>query len=64
MECFSLAYIQAVAADAGSQVCKPEYDDDSVDGIRMENARRRPRIEFQAKSIARPILRKSYLMFS
>ena len=35
---FSLAYIGAVAARAGYQVCEPVVDDDSVDGILIGQA--------------------------
>ncbi len=60
---FSLAYIGAVAACAGYQVCKPVVDDDSVDGILIGQAGRRPRIEFQAKASSRELLQEHHLAF-
>ena len=63
MEQFSLAYIRAVAADAGYQVTIPAVDADSVDGVLMANFGRRPRIDFQAKSTSQDILRENGLHF-
>ena len=63
MEQFSLAYIRAVAAQAGCQVTRPEPDTDSVDGVLMSGFGRRPRIEFQAKATSRDILRDGSLHF-
>lgn len=60
---FSLAYISAVAARAGYQVCEPVVDDDSVDGILIGQAGRRPRIEFQAKASSRELLQEHHLAF-
>ncbi len=60
---FSLAYIGAVAARAGYQVCEPVVDDDSVDGILIGQAGRRPRIEFQAKASSRQLLQEQHLAF-
>ena len=63
MEQLSLAYIRAVAADAGYQVTRPELDTDSVDGILMTDSGRRARIEFQAKATARDVVRESHIHF-
>ena len=63
MEQFSLAYIRAVAAQAGYQVTRPEPDTDSVDGVLMAGFGRRPRIEFQAKATSQDILREDSLYF-
>ena len=43
-EQFSLAYIRAVAAQAGYQITKPELDNDSVDGTLIADCGRRPRL--------------------
>ena len=56
MEQLSLAYIRAVAADAGCQVTRPDPDIDSVDGALMASFGRRPRIEFQAKATTQDVL--------
>ena len=63
MEQLSLAYIRAVAAEAGYQVTRPEPDIDSVDGVLMASFGRRPRIDFQAKATAQDILREDSLHF-
>lgn len=63
MEQLSLAYIRAVAADAGYQVSRPDPDMDSVDGILMSSQGRRPRIEFQAKATSRDIGRDGNIRF-
>lgn len=52
-ERFSLAYIRAVAARAGFDLVEPRVDVDSIDGVLLSHAGRRPRIEFQAKATAR-----------
>ena len=49
MEQFSLAYIRAVAAQAGYQVTRDETDV-GLDGMFKGDTGRRPRMEFQAKS--------------
>ncbi|MXY45416.1 MAG: DUF4365 domain-containing protein [Chloroflexi bacterium] len=64
MEQFSLAYIKAVAADAGYQVTRPAVDTDSVDGVLMADAGRRPRIDFQAKSTSQDVLGENELRFT
>ena len=63
MEQLSLAYIRTVAAKAGFQVTRPELDIDSVDGVLMANFGQRPRVDFQAKSTTRNVLRDEALHF-
>ncbi len=63
MEQRSLVVIRAVAADAGFQVVIPETDVDSVDGVLVGSLGRRPRIEFQAKSTSRDVIRGGDLRF-
>ena len=63
MEQFCLAYIRAVAAQAGYQVARPELDTDSVDGILMAGFGSRPQVHFQAKATSRDIVRDSVLHF-
>lgn len=58
-----MAYIDAVATNAGFQVTPPTVDNDSVDGILIGNFGKRPRIEFQAKATSRDILRPDGLHF-
>lgn len=53
---FSLAYINAVASCAGFDVVEPTVDIDSVDGMFIAHAGRRPRLEFQAKATARDVI--------
>ena len=55
MEQFSLAYIRAVAAQAGYRIGVAEPDWDSMDGVLISDTGRRPRIEFQAKATGRDI---------
>jgi hypothetical protein len=63
-ERFSLAYISAVAAHAGFQLVEGRaIDKDSVDGHIEWDEERRPRIEFQAKSTTRDVLRAGELVF-
>jgi hypothetical protein len=63
-ERFSLAYIGAVAAHAGYLVVEARpIDKDSIDGELVSDEGRRPRIEFQAKSTARHLLRAGELVF-
>ena len=62
MEQFSLAHIRAVAAQAGYQVTRPETDT-GIDGTLMDDAGRRSRIDFQAKSTADDIQRDRRLHF-
>ena len=63
MSRLSLAYISAVAADVGCEVWEPTVDFDSVDGVLVSNAGRRPRIEFQAKSTTQDVLSGGELHF-
>lgn len=63
MECFSRAYIQAVAAHAGFQVSVPGVDDDSVDGIILSRIGKRPRLEFQLKATGQEVLRDDHVAF-
>ena len=63
MEQISLTYVRAVASQAGYQVTIPESDNDSVDGVLMAQFGRRPRIEFQAKSTTRDVLRNGIIYF-
>ena len=60
---FSLSYIEAVASRAGFQVEEVKVDRDSVDGTLKGDFGRRPRIEFQAKSTARDVVRNSHIHF-
>lgn len=59
----SLAYIEAVASQAGYQVVEIKIDNDSVDGTLIANFGRRPRIEFQAKSTARDLARNGVIHY-
>ena len=62
-ERFSLAYINAVATQAGYQMVEPSVDRDSVDGVLMGDSGRRPRIEFQAKATSRDLIRGERVSF-
>lgn len=63
MSRLSLAYISAVAANVGCEVWEPTVDFDSVDGVLISRAGRRPRIEFQAKSTTQDVLRGGEVHF-
>ena len=63
MEQLSLTYVKAVASKAGFQVVRPEPDIDSVDGVLISSVGRRPKIDFQAKSTTRDVLRDDALHF-
>ena len=63
-EQFSLAYIRAVAAQAGYQITRPELDNDSVDGILMADFGPRPKIEFQAKATSQQVVRGKNIHFA
>ena len=63
MEQFSLAYIRAIASQAGYRIGTADPDWDSVDGILIADWGRRPRIEFQAKSTRQDIMRDDHLRF-
>ena len=60
---FSLAYIRAVAAHAGSFVDEPRIDCSSIDGVVRADFGRGPRIEFQAKATSQDIMRENHLAF-
>ena len=60
---FSLAYISAVASQAGIKVDEVAVDDDSVDGVLSARFGRRPKIEFQAKASARNLARNGDIHF-
>ncbi len=63
-EQFSLAYIRAVAAQAGYQITRPELDSDSVDGTLIADFGRRPRIDFQAKATSQQIVQGDNIHFA
>ena len=63
MEQFSLAYIRAIASQAGYRIGTAHPDWDSVDGILIADWGRRPRIEFQAKSTRQDIIQDDHLRF-
>ena len=63
MEQFSIAYIRAVASCAGYRIGDVYPDLDSMDGILVSDAGRRPRIDFQLKSTSQNILRDGMLHF-
>lgn len=62
-ERFSLAYIGAVAAYAGFDLVEPKVDCDSIDGVLISHAGRRPRLEFQAKATARDLVGDEHVTF-
>lgn len=62
-ERISLAYISAIAARAGFDLVEPRVDTDSIDGILISQAGRRPRIEFQAKATARAVVGAGAITF-
>ena len=53
----SIAYIEAVASQAGYHVIEIKVDNDSVDGTLIGDFGQRPRIEFQAKATARDLVK-------
>lgn len=63
MEELSFAYVKGIAARAGFKVARPSTDTDSVDGILMSDQGRRPRVDFQAKSTTRDLLRGDSIHF-
>ena len=63
MEELSFAYVKGIAARAGFKVARPNTDTDSVDGILMSDYGRRPRVDFQAKSTTRDLLRGDSIHF-
>ena len=67
-EQFSNAYLQAVAATAGYNICKPDVDDDSVDwgiGVRGGGGTiRSPKVDLQLKCTSGDILKGDHLAFA
>ena len=64
MERFSLAYLEAVASQAGCWIADPRVDRNSVDGILMGEANGLPSaFGFQAKATSQDILRGEHLNF-
>src|SRR5262249_18902606 len=61
IERLSLAYIAAVAAQAGYELNESTVADDSVDGALRSSSGRRPRIEFQAKGTTRLLLKEQHV---
>ena len=65
MERFSLAYLEAVASQAGCWIADPRIDRNSVDGIFMGEVNGLPSVfGFQAKATSQDILRGDHLNFS
>ncbi len=60
---FSLAYIEAVAAQTGFHVEEVKVDRDSIDGTLMADFGKRPRIEFQAKATAQDVINEDHIHF-
>ena len=58
-----MAYLNAVASRAGYQMVEPPVDRDSVDGVLMGDAGRRPRVEFQAKATSRDLVHEDHVAF-
>ena len=64
-EQFSLAYIRAVAAQAGCQTIRWEDDHNSVDGtLRADFGRKVVQIDFQAKATSQQIVRGENIHFA
>ena len=64
MERFSLAYLEAVASQAGCWIAEPRIDRNSVDGIlRGESSGRPCAIDFQAKATSQDIVHGDHLSF-
>ena len=64
MERFSLAYLEAVASQAGCWIADPRIDRNSVDGtLRGEPNGRLCAIDFQAKATSQDIVRGDRLSF-
>ena len=59
----SIAYIEAVASQAGYQVTEIKVDSDSVDGTLIGDFGQRPRIDFQAKATARDLARNGEIRY-
>ena len=64
MERFSLAYLEAVASQAGCWIADPRIDRNSVDGILRGETNGRPcAIDFQAKATSQDIAHGDHLSF-
>ena len=64
MERFSLAYLEAVASQAGCWIADPRVDRNSVDGILMGESNGLPSVfGFQAKATSQDVLRENHLSF-
>ena len=64
MERFSLAYLEAVASQAGCWIADPRIDRNSVDGILRGETNGRPcTIDFQAKATSQDIMHDDHLSF-
>lgn len=64
MERFSLAYLEAVASQAGCWIADPRIDRNSVDGVLMGEVNGLPSaFGFQAKATSQDILRGDHLNF-
>ena len=63
-EMFSIAYINAVAARAGLEMKKIEYDVDGVDGMLVSSDGPAPQVNFQAKSTSKDdVWRENHIAF-
>ena len=62
-ERLSLAYITAVCARAGFEVCEVKVDIDSVDGVIISKKGKHPLIKFQAKCTSRDLVGNSKARF-
>lgn len=62
-ERFSIAYISAVASQAGVKLDEPRVDDDSIDGVLSAKLEGRYKIEFQAKASAMNLARNGNIHF-
>lgn len=64
MERFSLAYLEAVASQAGCWIADPRIDRNSVDGVLMGEVNGLPSaFGFQAKSTSQDVLRGDHISF-
>ncbi len=62
-ELFSIAYVRAVAAEAGYQIGHWDADDKSIDGTIRPLGRQTPLINFQAKSTTRDLVHQDGIHF-
>lgn len=64
MERFSLAYLEAVASQAGCWIADPRIDRNSVDGVLMGEVNGLPSaFGFQAKATSQDVLREDHISF-